>query len=116
MRAVTEAAADVLDHGCHARAPPGLRENNVAEEKRRHSQRHQENSDYALAVGEAGPTREGPNRKAGHEGGHSRDPPLDAVSAFEKIRSNPHEAHEEGPDPRHQKQVADQHDVVYGLY
>src|SRR6266496_4698793 len=116
MRAITEAAADVLDYGCNARAPPALRENNVAEEKRRHRQRHQENSDDALAVGEAGPTREGPAREAGHERGHSSDPPLDTVSAFQKIRSNPHEAHEEGADTRHQKQITDQHYVVYGLY
>ena len=116
MRAITEAAPDVLDYGCNARAPPALRENNVAEEKRRHRQRHQENSDDALAVCEAGPTREGPDREAGHERGHSRDPPLDAVSAFEKIRADPHEAHEEGADACHQEQIADQHDVVYGLY
>src|SRR2546425_9409288 len=116
MRAITEAAADVLDYGGDARAPPTLGEDNVAEEKRRHRQGHQENSDYALAVGEAGPTREGPDREAGHEGSHSRNPPLDAVSAFEKIRSDPHEAHEEGADPGHQEQVADQHDVIYGLY
>src|SRR6267143_717654 len=116
MRAITEAAPDVLDYGCNARAPPALRENNVAEEKRRHRQGHQEDSDYTLAVSEAGATREGPDRKAGHEGRHSGDPPLDAVSAFEKICSHPHEAHEEGADSRHQQQIADQHDVVYGLY
>ena len=101
MRAITEAAADVLDYGCDARAPPALRKNNVAEEKRRHRQRHQEHSDYTLTVGEAGAPGEGPDREAGHERGHSRDPPLDAVSAFEKIRSDPHEAHEEGTDPCH---------------
>src|SRR2546422_11418572 len=116
MRAITEAAPDVLDYGCNARAPPALRKNNVAEEKRRHRQGHQENSNHSLAVGKAGPSRERPDREAGHEGGHSRDPPLDAVSAFEKIRADPHEAHEEGADPRHQQQITDQHDVVYGLY
>src|SRR6266511_4083789 len=102
MRAITGAAADVFDYGGDSRAPPALCKNNVAEEKRRHRQEHQEYSDDAFAVGEAGPTREGPDREAGHERGHSRDPPLDAVSAFEKIRADPHEAHEEGADPRHQ--------------
>src|SRR5258705_241414 len=116
MGAIAEAAADVLDYSGDARAPPGLRENNVAKERCRHRQRHQENSDYPLAVGETGAAREGPDREAGHEGSHSRNPPLDAVPTFEKIRADPHEAHEEGADPCHQEQVADQHDVVYGLY
>src|SRR6185436_16742923 len=116
MRAITEATADVLNYGCNPRATPALRKDNVAEEKRRHGQPHQEHSDYALTVSETGATREGPDREAGHERRHSRDPPLDPVSAFEKISSHPHEAHEERADSCHQEQIADQHDVVYRLY
>ena len=101
MRAITEAAADVLDYGCNARASPALRKNNVAKEKGGHGQGHQKHSDHALPVGETGAPREGPDREAGHERGHSRDPPLDAISAFEKVRSDPHKAHEKGADSRH---------------
>ena len=115
MRAITEAAADVLDYGGNARAPPALGKNDVTEEKRRNREKHKEHADYALSISKAGATRKSPNREAGHERGHSSDPPLNAVSTFEKIRSDPHEAHEEGANSRHQKQIADQHDVVYGL-
>ena len=101
MRAITEAAADVFDYGGDARAPPALRKNKVAEEKRGHRQRQEEHPDHALTVGETGAAREGPDREAGHERGHSGDPPLDAIPAFEKVRSHPHEAHEEGADPCH---------------
>src|SRR5438552_4181672 len=101
MRAIAKAASDVFDYGCDTRTPPNLRKENVAEEERGYRQRRQENADSALAVGESGSPGKGPDRKPGHERGHSRYPPFDAVSAFEKIRSHTHETHEERADPRH---------------
>ena len=112
MRATTEAAADIFDYGCDTRAPPALRENKVPEEKRGHRQRQEEHPNHALAVGEAGAAGEGPDRKAGHERCHSRNPPLHPVSAFQEISSYTHESHEVGADAGHQQQVTDKHNVI----
>src|SRR5215216_6815036 len=112
MRAFSEATANVFNDGADPRASPCLGIENVAEEKRRHREKHEEHADHAVPVRKTCSACEGPNRKTGHERGHARDPPLDAIAALQKVSADAHEAHEVSADSGHQQQVTDKHNVI----
>ena len=44
--------------------------------------------------------------------GHARNPPLDAIAAFQEVRADSHEAHEVSADTGHQQEVTDKHNVI----
>src|SRR5215216_3272510 len=103
MRAFAEATPNVFNDRADTRAAPRLSKENIPEQKCRHRQKQEENTDHTLPVRESRSAGEGPNRKAGHERGHASDPPLDAVAALQEVCTDSHEAHEVSADSGHQQ-------------